>query len=82
MPERIPPSAAAALYSHLPSAARAPVQQRRTPQSVADALYPALAPKPQPPAPKPKISPEEAAHFWRNVDESWARSIGLVKVRR
>jgi hypothetical protein len=40
-------------------------------------MYPAHVPKPPPP-----VSPEEAAHFWANVDPAWAASIGLVKVDR
>jgi hypothetical protein len=44
-----PRSAAASLYPHLPSAEPEPPprQQRRGPR-LADALYPSLAPKPQP----------------------------------
>jgi hypothetical protein len=46
MSER-PTSAAASLYPHLPSVDRAPVQGERP--RLADAMYPALAPKSPPP---------------------------------
>jgi hypothetical protein len=39
--QRQPPSAAQALYGHLPSAAPEPVQQRRN--SLADAMWPQLS---------------------------------------
>jgi hypothetical protein len=42
MPDRTPPTAAQALYGHLPSAGPEP-PQRREPNSIADALYPALS---------------------------------------
>jgi hypothetical protein len=71
-----PPTAVQALYGHLPSAAPAP-PPRRQPR-LADALYPNLVPKPKPPAPRPRLSREEAFD-WSNVDPSWARLIGLVR---
>jgi hypothetical protein len=71
-----PRSAAQSVYPHLPSAepATPPRQQPR----LADALYPNLVPKPKPPAPRPRLSREEAFD-WSNVDPSWARLIGLVR---
>ena len=76
------PSAAQALYGHLKSGAPEIIERRQQPSSVAAAMFPSLVPKPPPPAPRPRMSPEEARYFWANVDESWARSIGLVKVDR
>jgi hypothetical protein len=52
------PSAAAALYRHLPSAGREPVQQRRAAQSIADAMFPALASQPKPKLPPHPLLPQ------------------------
>jgi hypothetical protein len=45
------PTAAEALFGHLPKAESAERPQRRAAQSIADAMFPALAsqPKPKPP---------------------------------
>jgi hypothetical protein len=52
MNERTSPTAAQALYGHLPRAESVERPQRRTAQSIADAMFPSLAaqPKPKPPA--------------------------------
>jgi hypothetical protein len=76
MAERSPPSAAAALYPNLKSGTPDVVQQRQQP-TLADALYPSLAPKPKPPAPKPTRSIEEIRD-WSHVDPGYARLVGLV----
>ena len=41
-----PPTAAQAIYGHLPSAAREPVKQSRP--TIGNALWPSLTPKPPP----------------------------------
>jgi hypothetical protein len=43
-----PPSAAASIFPHLPSAARDVVERRRDPASVAAAMYAHLRPQPKP----------------------------------
>jgi hypothetical protein len=80
MPERT--TAAGQIYPHLPSADREPVQQRRTPNSVADAMWPQLTLKPPKPAPRPPEEvAREATQFWARV---WASAdpapVGFVKV--
>jgi hypothetical protein len=77
MAQQIPKSAATALYGHLPSAAREPVQSAQP--TLANALYPALPPKPpQPqPAPRPTRS-KEWAMDWSGVDRNYARMVGLI----
>jgi len=66
------PTASAALYPHLPSAAREPIKQSEP--RLADAMYP--RPKP-PPQPVPRQS-REAAMDWSDVDPRFARLVGLV----
>jgi hypothetical protein len=61
MPNR-EPSAAQAMYSHLPSGTRDVVQGRQ-PASVADAMFPSLVPKPK----------SEPSHYrQQNTDQSLA----------
>jgi len=73
--QQIPKSAATALYPHLPSAAREPVQQAQP--TLANALYPSLAPKPPQPAPRP-IRSLEWTRDWSTVDPRYARMVDLV----
>jgi hypothetical protein len=68
------PSAAQALYGHLPSAVPA-LSTQRQPKSLANALWPTLAP-PKPPPPKPRGLP------WSEVDPRIARRAGLVRIGR
>jgi len=79
MVDRRPTSAAAALYPHLPSADRGPVQRAAQPASVAAAMYPDLVPKPPQPrsAPRP-VRSKEWVWDWSNVDERYARMVGLI----
>jgi hypothetical protein len=72
---RIPPTAAASLYPHLPH----DQVQRRQPAQLADAMFPSLVPKPPPPAPKAR--PTRSAEWaldWSGVDPNYARLSGLV----
>jgi hypothetical protein len=72
-----PPTAAQALYGHLPSAGREPLQRQQP--SLAEALYPSLVPKPKPPTnPARPRQTREQAFDWSNVDPNWARLVGLV----
>jgi hypothetical protein len=71
-----PPTAAQALYGHLPSVEPAP-PPRQQPASVAAAMYPSLIPKPSPPAPRPRLTREQAFD-WSNVDPNYARMVGLM----
>jgi hypothetical protein len=75
MAQEIPKSAAAAIYPHLPSADRAPVQRQQP--RLAEALFPDLVPKSPQPAPRPRLTREQAFD-WSNVDPAWARLVGLV----
>ena len=81
MAQQIPKSAATALYGHLPSAAREPVQSAQP--TLANALYPALAPKsPQPqPVSRPRLTREQAFD-WSNVNPRWAALVGLVRTNK
>jgi hypothetical protein len=81
MPSRSEPTAAQALYGHLPSAARPEVKQR--PGSLAEALYPALAPKP---SPAPKRHREEVPLATLCDADPWLEwrlaMVGIRRVRR
>jgi len=59
MAQQIPRSAAASIWSHLPAGTPNEVERRRTPDSVADAMWPSLAPQPQ-----PKLQ----SNRWREAD--------------
>ena len=68
-----PPSAAQALYGHLPSASREPVEQRHKP-TTAQSMYPtmaSIAPKPQ-----PRLSPDQLRAAWH--EHLWS----LAGIRR
>jgi len=65
-----PPSAAQALFPHLPKGERAEQQQQPT-QSLAASMYPALAPKPE-----RRHTPDELRELWH--EHLW----GLVGIRR
>ena len=70
---RIPPTAAASLYPHLPH----DQVQRRQPAQLADAMFPSLVPQPQSqPAPRP-VRSKEWIRDWSTVDERFARLVGL-----
>jgi len=78
------PSAAAALYGHLPSGARDVAQRQRQPNSVADAMFGHL----RPPAPKPqpanRYSEETtlAARCDENPQLEWLMGLcGLKRIR-
>ena len=74
MAQRSEPSAAQALYGHLPSAVRPEVKQRQP--SLADALWPSLSPKPP-----PNWHREDIALIQRAVgsDAEVARRYGVSK---
>jgi hypothetical protein len=73
-----PPTAAQALYGHLPSAEPAP-PPRQQPASVAAAMYPQLTPQPPQPQPAPRpIRSAEWVRDWSGVDRNYARMVGLV----
>jgi hypothetical protein len=78
--QQIPKSAAAALYPHLKTGTPDVVERRQQPSSIANALYPDLAPKSKPPAPKsrPRLTREQAFD-WSNVSPEFARMVGLVR---
>jgi hypothetical protein len=83
MAER-PMSAAASLYPHLPHDAGQPPPRGAQP-TLANALYPSLAPKPPQPQPAPRPRPRltrEQAFDWSNVDPRWARLVGLVRTNK
>jgi hypothetical protein len=77
------PTAAAALYPHLPRATvSTPDAPRRNVSALAASMYPNLVPKPPPaPAPRRRFTREEENRWWANADPEWARMFGLVKVR-
>ena len=66
------PSAAQALYGHLPSASREPIERRQG-GSIAEALYP----RPEPPLRNPYLTAMSEAE-WR--DQLWALA-GLRRKR-
>jgi hypothetical protein len=68
------PSAAQALYGHLPSAARPEVKQR--PGTLGDALWPSLTPKPPPNWHREDIALIQRA---RGSDAEVARRYGVSK---
>jgi hypothetical protein len=77
------PSAAQALYGHLKSGAREPVERRQG-GSIADAMYPSLVPKPKA-APNSPREPEVS--LAQRCDEDpwfeWRLAMGgLRRVRR
>jgi len=73
MAERIPPSAAQALYGRLKSVAREMVQPRHQPGSIADAMYP----RPKPPLRNPYLEPMSEVEI---RDQFWALA-GLRRKR-
>jgi hypothetical protein len=72
-----PPSAAAALFPHLPSSAPAIVERRERNESVASAMYAHLRP-PQPKPPNPYLSGMSDAE-WSDVRLAMR---GLRRMRR
>jgi hypothetical protein len=74
--QQIPKSAAAAIYPNLRQGTPAPPQREQP--SLANALYPDLAPKPQP-APQRRTHDDETWRDWSGVDPAWARLVGLVR---
>jgi hypothetical protein len=76
------PGAAEAIFPHLPRATvSTPDEPRRNTSPLAASMYPNLLPKAPPPEPRPQLSPQEVSHFWATVDESWARLVGLRKLK-
>jgi len=69
------PTSASGIWPHLPRGTPEPVQGRREPASVAEALYPSLAPKPKRPNPYLDSMTQDA---WR--DHLW--SLAGLKRRR
>jgi hypothetical protein len=59
------PNAAQSIYPHLPSAEREPIKQSEP--KLAEALYPALVPKPE-----RRLSPDELREAWH--EHLWALS--------
>jgi hypothetical protein len=79
MAER-PRSAASSIYPNLPHDDGRNAQwatQRRDRTDVAAALYPDRTPKPQPSAPKPRMTREQIFD-WSDVDPAYARAVGFV----
>jgi hypothetical protein len=72
-----PPSAAQSLYPHLKSGTPDVVQQRRQ-GSVADAMFPSLAPKPKPAPHRHRESTEEVSLAQR-CDENPMLELMLAK---
>ena len=79
--EREPPSAAQALYPHLPSGVREPLAQRPR-GSLADAMYPKPQSRSQPNAQPAKWQPKPDFRDWSGIDVRYARLLGLVPKRR
>jgi hypothetical protein len=67
------------LWPHLPSAFGPQRPQATKQTSLATALYPTLGAKLKPePSARQRLTPEQAMD-WSNVDERFARSVGLVR---
>jgi hypothetical protein len=77
MAQEIPKSAAASIYPHLKTGTPAPVQSAKP--TLANALYPSLAPQAPKPAPQRRRHDDETWRDWSGVDPNWARLVGLVK---
>ena len=84
MPDRAP-SAAQAMYGHLPSGTRDVAQQGRQPASVADAVYSHLRP-PAEAKPNRRQNTEEVSLAQRCDENPWLEHglamMGLRRIRR
>jgi hypothetical protein len=75
------PSPAASIWPHLPQTNVEPQAPRRNISPLAASMYPSLAPKPEPLAPRPRRMTREEIHrdFSNNMDPQYAQMVGLVK---
>ena len=78
MAQRDPPSAAQALYGHLPSAARVERPERKV--SLADDLWP--RPKPQPPNPYREILLKHLRELNAQLQREWEAALQKAKQRK
>ena len=69
------PTIASGIWPHLPRGTPEPVQGRREPASLAEAMYP--RPQAPPATPRRRLTREEAFD-WSGVDPTYARMVGLI----
>jgi hypothetical protein len=77
----MPRSAAGMIWPHLSQTKIEPQAQRRDTSPLARSMYPSLAPQPEPPAPRPRLTREQAFD-WSDVDPETARLFGFVRKDR